>query len=639
MPNGCLANLAMTEMKRMLSKLLVYGSAGTRASLKMARLAEDTDDELPELIVVTGKKTPARKSAQNRTSARSTTEPRIAGLQHSLEDFKGTTMDIEKRKPRRRALKKIYDNPLLRPFDQLNESTSLLTSSKRSESHSTTLRTMPTAQTESKAHSNSSTSSKSEREENSPEDSMSDFIVNDDSLSLEESSTDGDCQIRPPKFTRRLIRGRRSPGPDSPQEGQPIPFNDSQSQQSRNRSPSNCQAFSGLGKWEEALQISSNAFPGVKLGGRSIVTPPSSPQKTQKSLLSPKKGPRIPMTPHRPSMDAFWDPDVINEWNEEYSPRKTPKHQYRTGGGGLEMVLPTSTSKKNQQMWKPNTHEAKKSFSSEKDGIAVTFLRELDEKITEGKLSEMAALTGGIKIIWSKKLNTTAGRANWKRETIRSTVIGVGGKSEAIITYRHYASIELAEKVIDDEERLLNVIAHEFCHLANFMVTGVRNNPHGKEFKAWAVKCSQQFFVRGIHVTTKHSYDINYKYIWECTNCATEFKRHSKSIDPLKQQCGSCKSKLVQIKPVPRPNVVASEYQLFLKDNMRKVKEQNPESPQKQIMTTLGKMYQEHKASKLKNVEETAISVHVRTLREESPADNQVDLVTRKLNILELTNL
>ena len=35
------------------------------------------------------------------------------------------------------------------------------------------------------------------------------------------------------------------------------------------------------------------------------------------------------------------------------------------------------------------------------------------------------------------------------------------------------------------QERLLNVVAHEYCHLANFMISGIKDNPHGKEFKAW----------------------------------------------------------------------------------------------------------------------------------------------------------
>ena len=490
-----------------------------------------------------------------------------AGFHTSSEDLKSSKVGLEKPKSKKQVLNNICDNPLLRPFDQQKESTPALSSSKRSELKSKVLPTRSKGHEESKATGSPSLSSASEEEEEeeeefSVEDStgLLDFIVNDNS-SLEEDSTDEEIQPRPPRPTRRLIRGRRPPGGDTSQEGRSRPINDSQSEKDARQLKSKPVRSSDDGK--ELLQISTGGLPGVIPKGGCVVTPPSSLQNTQKRLISPKKGPRIPMTPHRPSMDAFWDADIINEWNEEYSPRKTPKPRCHTNDDSFEVDLPTSPSKKNQSVRDPKKYEAKKSFTLKKHGIAEAFLRELDESVTDGKVSEMAALTGGVKIIWSKKLNTTAGRANWKQETMRATTRGADGNPETKITYRHYASIELAEKVIDDEERLLNVIAHEFCHLANFMVSGVRNNPHGKEFKAWAAKCSEQFGDRGIHVTTKHSYDIDYKYIWECTNCSTEFKRHSKSIDPSKHQCGSCKSKLVQTKPVPRANAVVSEYQLI----------------------------------------------------------------------------
>jgi predicted SprT family Zn-dependent metalloprotease len=336
-------------------------------------------------------------------------------------------------------------------------------------------------------------------------------------------------------------------------------------------------------------------------------------------------------------MDAFWRQDVINEWNDEYSPRKAEKPRPKKNKNEFDMLHKKICQGKQSRQ----TGEAKKAFAQRKHDIAETFLQELDAVITDGKISELATVTGGIKIIWSKKLNTTAGRANWRRETIKTATIDTNDKSIAEITYRHYASIELAEKVIDDEDRLLNVIAHEFCHLASFMVSGVRNNPHGKEFKAWASKCSQQFGHRGIDVTTKHSYDIDYKYIWECSNCGTEFKRHSKSIDPQKHQCGVCKSKLVQTKPAPRSNVTTSSYQVFLKKNMKKVKEDNPGSPQKDIMGLMGKMYQEYKKSKLQEAEVNAAAVHkdkIMDLTEKATSEVTIDAVVRRLDFLDLTS-
>ena len=373
-------------------------------------------------------------------------------------------------------------------------------------------------------------------------------------------------------------------------------------------------------------------------------TPCSSPKNTQTKLFSPKRPPRIPPAPHRPSVDAFWSQDAINEWNDEYSPRKMPKMRPGVDNGEPHVTLPNRMpNAKPPQRRNRRIAESKKAFVQNRHSMAELFLQELDCVITEGKLSEMAAPTGGIKIIWSKRLNTTAGRANWKLETIRSHVSSTDNKKTTILTYHHHASIELAEKVIDSEDRLLNVIAHEFCHLANFMVSGVKNNPHGKEFKAWAAKCSHVFGNRGIHVTTKHSYDIDYKYVWECTVCGIEFKRHSKSIDTSKHQCGSCKGKLVQIKPKPRSNIVASDYQMFIRNNMKKVKEANPESPQKGIMGLLGKMYKEHKESKQIEVGEKLHGVDIDAeddsdSEEVTPDSRAIDVVARKLEFLDLTS-
>lgn len=333
---------------------------------------------------------------------------------------------------------------------------------------------------------------------------------------------------------------------------------------------------------------------GAPISSDQETTPPSTPPKSRPGLASPKKLPRIPITPHRPSSDLFWSQEFVDEWNDEHSPRK----QLFPDAIAARQNSPAKTSlekpsRKTPAAKKPSDREAKRTFEAAKRELAEKFLQELDTVITQGKLAELAESTGGIRVIWTNKLNTTAGRANWKRETVRTRQ----PDGTTTTKHKHHASIELAEKVIDDSNRLLNVLAHEFCHLANFMVSGVTTNPHGREFKAWAAKCSRAFADRGVQVTTKHSYDIDFKYVWECVECFTEFKRHSRSIDPSRHRCGRCRGELKQIKPAPRgagkktggdgeaTKVKAvSEYQAFMKEQMRLVKEENPKSPQKEIM-------------------------------------------------------
>lgn len=305
--------------------------------------------------------------------------------------------------------------------------------------------------------------------------------------------------------------------------------------------------------------------------GTQSITPPNTPPKAArpKGLVSPTKNTAIPKTPHRPSTDAFWSQELVNDWNDVHSPRK--------------LMLPPIT--KNPAMASPQKSpkkDSKKAFEARKHALAESFLKELDAKITGGMIAKLAESTGGVKVVWTKTLNTTAGRASWRRETIRRRK---AEGSSAPVEYKHHAAIELAEKVIDDEHRLLNVMAHEFCHLANFMVTGMTTNPHGKEFKAWAGKCSAAFAHRGIDVTTKHSYEIDFKFVWACADCGAEYKRHSRSIDPARHRCGSCKGMLNQTKPVPRGKAAGpSRYQVFVKEQMAVVKAENPGSPQKDVM-------------------------------------------------------
>lgn len=94
--------------------------------------------------------------------------------------------------------------------------------------------------------------------------------------------------------------------------------------------------------------------------------------------------------------------------------------------------------------------EAKKTFEKNKHAIADDFITELGSKVDKGEIQRMLESSGGIKIIWSRKLNSTAGRANWKREGNKYR----NDDGEIILSYKHIASIELAEKVIDDESKL-----------------------------------------------------------------------------------------------------------------------------------------------------------------------------------------
>ncbi|KAF1920361.1 SprT-like family-domain-containing protein [Ampelomyces quisqualis] len=351
-------------------------------------------------------------------------------------------------------------------------------------------------------------------------------------------------------------------------------------------------------------------------------TPTLGPPSPSKLVSPSKKQPSIPNAPHlRPSLDAFWDPEVVNDWNEKHSPSKplvSPRKQkWRddivkmmkgieledddSSNSDAECPSPTTSPRKKNTTTTKTTFQPRspikkpikalastnerdikalraqrKAFSAQKHALAESFVTTLDSTICASEISTLSASTGGIKLIWSRTLKTTAGRANWRREQLRLRTGPLA--SDFSTSIRHHCSIELAEKIIDDEERLYNVLAHEFCHLATFMISGVRNNPHGKEFKTWGARASAAFADQGVQVTTKHSYAIEYKFVWECVDCAYQFKRHSKSIDTNRHSCGKCKGPLAQVKPTPRAAGKkdaagkGGEYQAFVKEHFGRVK-------------------------------------------------------------------
>lgn len=295
----------------------------------------------------------------------------------------------------------------------------------------------------------------------------------------------------------------------------------------------------------------------------SLETPPSSPSKHR--FLSPtKRKVQVPPTPHRESADGFWSQELTNDWVDQHSPCKlqqlvqeleesdvdTSDTMLRARRRGTPKTPSKTALRKAETEQKKAAQARKKAFDAKKVAFAEEFLNVLDDAVSGGQVRRLAAETGGVKIVWSKTLQKTAGRANWKR----SRTPNPAGPTT---TPRHHAFIELAERVIDDEDRLINTLAHEYCHLANFMVSNVPNNPHGASFKQWGRRCKEAMMdhpVYGgrIEVTTKHRYKIDFKYVWACVDCGQTCGRHSKSIDTTRFGCGACKGALQQIKPKPR---------------------------------------------------------------------------------------
>lgn len=377
---------------------------------------------------------------------------------------------------------------------------------------------------------------------------------------------------------------------------------------------------------------------------------PVTPRKVL--LPSPTKGKAIPTSPWKPEHSEFWDPEVQNKWIDDHSPHKQPSPRKLAMDGGdvntkaaLKLKYGTSPEKKN----------AKKVFDAAKESAAERFLAELDDKVTDGQLSKLTAATGGIAIKWSTTLQSTAGRAHWKcKETTTMTeqadgsmAMAAGGKQKL-----HTAHIELATKVLLNEADLLNTVAHEFCHLATFILDGKPKAAHGAEFKRWGAKCSRAFGDRGIVVTTKHNYEIEYKYIWRCVECLTEVQRHSKSVDPAKHRCGRCKGVLQQVKPVPRGSAAAakaggssaaaagekkekkvSAYQEFTGQQMKALKAENKGMTFGEMMSIVSSRWKAHQAA----LKEAAAAGGAASPAEEAKKVTQITETMQEMSVVDMS--
>ncbi|KAI1371907.1 SprT-like family-domain-containing protein [Hypoxylon crocopeplum] len=331
-------------------------------------------------------------------------------------------------------------------------------------------------------------------------------------------------------------------------------------------------------------------------GGKKPILEPMTPRKTLPPL--PLKTPKIPKSPWKPEQKEFWDAELNFAWIDQHSPDKRPENPKKR-----QDAQDTKEVMKRKYGTSPEKRDAKKAFNAVKEELARKFLEELDDRITEGQLGGLTKDTGGLRITWSKTLLTTAGRAHWKCKTLsRATKHADGSTSKTLESKQHYASIELASKVLSNEADLLNTVAHEFCHLAVFMLHGKPKAAHGPEFKAWGARCGRAFAHRGIRVSTKHSYDIEYKYVWRCAACAGEVKRHSRSVDTTRQRCGACRGQLVQVKPTPRGRGATedaegaagggnrkktSAWNEFMGREMRALSQTNPEIPAKDRMALI----------------------------------------------------
>ncbi|KEF50777.1 uncharacterized protein A1O9_13178, partial [Exophiala aquamarina CBS 119918] len=117
------------------------------------------------------------------------------------------------------------------------------------------------------------------------------------------------------------------------------------------------------------------------------------------------------------------------------------------------------------------TTQQRKNFHARKNTLAREPLRELD--VADSELAKLTAGTGGVRIVWSTTLRSTVGRAKLRRAPSRISRVPIKREEaeRAGVEIAYFLTIELAERIVDSEDRLVSTLAHEFCHLANFLIS------------------------------------------------------------------------------------------------------------------------------------------------------------------------
>lgn len=229
--------------------------------------------------------------------------------------------------------------------------------------------------------------------------------------------------------------------------------------------------------------------------------------------------------------------------------------------------------------------------------ITKSTFREFNNNIFDGKLFS-------VEVVWSKKLNTTAGLTRLMK----------GGLATPGLPRARFATIELSTKVIDDQQKLRSTLLHELIHAGVWILEGVSKPPHGNEFKRWASLAMRR--IPDVKVTTTHSYQINYKYAWACVNpsCSFLVKRHSKSVDTTKHVCGQCKGRLIEVDASasngttakPKKKAPPSAYNMFVKEQSKVIRIElhqaqmargvaKPSVAQSDVLKECARKWREHK--------------------------------------------
>ncbi|XP_078603011.1 uncharacterized protein LOC144877030 isoform X2 [Branchiostoma floridae x Branchiostoma japonicum] len=390
--------------------------------------------------------------------------------------------------------------------------------------------------------------------------SVDDFIVDDS-----DDDSDGDDDVFGPRpihvissssdedeFQKGIIARYRSPKPtsglrrpkktDSGRKGSHRVLSSSSSDEDQPRVPS----------WRDNTPLRKNNTPLRK------EDTPLRKQVLQKAFLTPQVPPGYSKpTPAVPKLSTAANPRSKSA--SETSLSAAP----RLNSEPTSFLSSLSTPARGKAPSSPYVSD----FRKNREELVKKLYQLYNETVFDNKLPADMSVT------WNNKMRKTAGFCYTGRSKVNRSLL--------------VARIELSEKVCDSAERVRDTLIHELCHAATWVLNGVKDG-HGRYWQFWARKANQTHPSLPA-ITRCHTYAINTKFNYQCTECGYKLGRHSKSLDLDRQVCGYCRGRfqLVNKDGTPAKTRAPSKFALFVKERYGSLKRENAGVPHKEVMRLL----------------------------------------------------
>ncbi|EEA07753.1 uncharacterized protein CMU_006760 [Cryptosporidium muris RN66] len=182
-------------------------------------------------------------------------------------------------------------------------------------------------------------------------------------------------------------------------------------------------------------------------------------------------------------------------------------------------------------------NEVSKTFVRNRNVLSLKWYKIFNQRVFKNQLPLE------IPIKWTGKLHKTAAQTCFITES--------NGKKKVLI--------QLSKYVLDSEYRLKKTLLHECCHVAQFIIDKCTNPPHGQIFMKWGKIATQEF--PDLKVEIYHSYDIVYKFRYQCLRCLQIFGRQTKVQNKYQIVCSLCNGNVVFIGKGIINNIKRTKYQ------------------------------------------------------------------------------